>query len=189
MKLIIGLGNPGKEYAMTHHNIGFLFLDSLQETLGFETFREVKKMSAEISEGSINGEKILLVKPMTFMNHSGTTVQTLLQFYKLAPTDIIVIHDDLDIDRGMYKTTPSSRSAGHNGVADIIEKIGTQDFFRVRIGIGKPFCLACQTNDKSHIKNDLCVSAHTYVLQPLSEEEYTIISNTFSEIKNLLFHQ
>ena len=187
MKCIIGLGNPGKEYETTRHNAGFLCMDFLKESLGFDSFTSDKKMSAEISTGMLGGEKVLLVKPTTFMNNSGTTVQALMQFYKLAPADIVVIHDDLDIDRGVYKTTLSSRPAGHNGVADIIEKIGTQDFFRVRLGIGRPLCLACKANE-SHIENDLCVYPHTYVLQPFNQEEYALLQTLFPEVQKEIKH-
>ncbi|MEI8097083.1 MAG: aminoacyl-tRNA hydrolase, partial [Candidatus Moraniibacteriota bacterium] len=185
--LILGLGNPGKEYEATRHNAGFLFLDFLQETLGFEPFVLDKKMSAEISSGMDHGEKILLVKPTTFMNNSGTTAQALIQFYKLSPANISVIHDDLDIEKGAYKTTFSSRHAGHNGVADIIEKLGTQEFFRVRLGIGRPLCIACSTNEP-HIDGDICISTHDYVLQKFGEEELLKLQKLFPEIKEAVLN-
>lgn len=172
MKLIIGLGNPGKEYEITRHNAGFLCLDFLQKALGFKPFTLDKKMFAEISTGTQNGEKILLVKPTTFMNNSGTAVQALVQFYKLSLADIIVIHDDLDIEKEAYKTTLSSRPAGHNGVADIIEKLGTQDFFRIRLGIGHP-----------NSEEGSCISTHDYVLQKFGKEELTKLQNLFSKVK------
>lgn len=172
MKLIIGLGNPGKEYAETRHNAGFLCLDFLQQDFGFEPFTPDKKMSAEISTGTLHGDKILLVKPATFMNNSGTTVQALLQFYKLTPADIVVIHDDLDIALGTYKTTLSSRAAGHNGVSDIIEKLGTQDFFRIRLGIDRPIA-----------PEGACISVHDYVLHDFSPEERTKLQELFPKVK------
>jgi len=171
MKIIIGLGNPGKEYKNTRHNAGFLCVDFLQQAFGFEPFTSDKKMSAEISSGTRNGEKVLLVKPMTFMNNSGTAVQALLQFYKLTPADIIIIHDDIDIASGTYKTTLSSRPAGHNGVADIMEKIGTQDFFRIRLGIGRPTEIL-----------GICIPPHDYVLQKFGEEELTKLQTLFPKI-------
>lgn len=172
MKLIIGLGNPEKEYRTTRHNAGFLCLDFLQKAYGFEPFTLDKKMSAEISTGTQNEEKMLLVKPTTFMNNSGTAVQALVQFYKLSPADIIVIHDDLDIESGTYKTTLSSRSAGHNGVTDIIEKLGTQDFFRIRLGISRPIA-----------PEGACISVHDYVLQKFGEEELTRLQKLFPQVK------
>jgi len=171
MKIIIGLGNPGKGYKNTRHNAGFLCVDFLQQAFGFEPFTSDKKMSAEISSGTRNGEKVLLVKPMTFMNNSGTAVQALLQFYKLTPADIIIIHDDIDIASGTYKTTLSSRPAGHNGVADIMEKIGTQDFFRIRLGIGRPTEIL-----------GVCIPPRDYVLQKFGEEELTKLQTLFPKI-------
>lgn len=171
MKLIIGLGNPGKEYEKTRHNAGFLFLDFLKQTFRCETFHLNTKMSAEISSGVINGEKILLIKPAGYMNASGTTVQALMHFYKFSVADIVIIHDDLDIAPGLYKTTVSSRAAGHNGVQDIIDKLGTQSFFRVRIGIGRP-------PEGAQAR----IAPHDFVLQNFSEEEIHNLSNLFPKI-------
>lgn len=171
MKLIIGLGNPGKEYVKTRHNVGFLFVDFLQQAFHCEAFHPNTKMSAEISSGVINGEKILLIKPTTFMNASGTAVQALMHFYKFSASDIAIVHDDLDIAPGIYKTTLSSRAAGHNGVQDIIDKIGTQNFFRIRIGIGRPAEVA-----------GVCMPSHDFVLQNFSEEETKNLSELFPKI-------
>lgn len=136
MKVIVGLGNYGKEYERTRHNIGFMALDRIAADFGFESFRLEKGFEAEISSGMIASEKTLLVKPQTYMNASGRAVQKVLGFYKLATSDLIVIHDDLDIRLGDIRTTKSSRAAGHKGVQSIIDIIGTQDFCRVRVGIG-----------------------------------------------------
>jgi PTH1 family peptidyl-tRNA hydrolase len=172
MKLIIGLGNPGKNHAFTRHNAGFLFLDFLQKEWEFDSFQENKKMSAEISEGQRGKEKVLLVKPSTFMNASGTTVSQLVHFYKLTPSDIVVLHDDLDITPGTYKKTLSSRAAGHNGVSDIIDKLDTQDFLRFRIGIGRPVEV-----------NGVCMPSHDFVLQNFSAEEQERLFALFPEIQ------
>lgn len=138
MRLIIGLGNPGKEYEETRHNAGFLFLDTLKGSWGFPAFVLEKKFMGLVSAGVKDGEKILLVKPETFMNRSSETVTALIGFFKLTPADITVIHDDLDLPFGTWKIATDSGSAGHNGVADIIEKLGTKEFRRIRIGIGRP---------------------------------------------------
>lgn len=175
MKLIIGLGNPGKNHATTRHNAGFLCLDFLQKEWGTDAFHENKKMSAEISEGQVGKHKVLLVKPTTFMNASGTTVSQLVHFYKLTPEDIVVLHDDLDIAPGTYKATSSSRAAGHNGVSDIIEKLGTQDFYRIRLGIGRPAEV-----------NGACMPSHDFVLQNFSAEEFATLSSLFPEVKDEL---
>ncbi len=172
MKLIIGLGNPGKEYINTRHNAGFLCLDFLQTALDCEPFITDKKMSALVASGLIDHQKILLVKPETFMNHSGTSVLALLQFYKLTPADIVVIHDDLDIAPGTYKTTVSSRSAGHNGVEDIINVLGTQDFLRIRLGIGRPTEVM-----------GACMPSHDFVLENFSPEELADLALLFPKIK------
>ena len=136
MKVIVGLGNYGKEYERTRHNAGFLALDRIGTDFGFEPFRLEKEFEAEISSGRIGSEKTLLVKPQTYMNASGRAVQKVLGFYKLAPSDLLVIHDDLDIRLGECRITGSSRAAGHKGVQSIIDSLGTQDFCRVRLGIG-----------------------------------------------------
>lgn len=172
MKLIIGLGNPGKEYEKTRHNAGFLALDSLQEAFGFEAFREDKDFRSETVSGTIDGEKVTLVKPLTFMNHSGEAVQRIVAYYKLSPTDIAVLHDDLDIVPGTLRTTVSSRAAGHNGVQDIIDRLGTQDFFRVRIGIGRPTEVL-----------GACMPSHDFVLQKFSPEESKDLEALFPKIK------
>lgn len=141
MKLIIGLGNPGKKYQNTRHNVGFMALDFIVKNWliknDFTEWKEVKRFQAEISEGAVNGEKIILAKPQTFMNDSGLSVQSLLSYYKLSPNDLMVIHDDLDIEFGKYKIQTDRSSAGHNGVQSIIDHLGTQNFTRIRIGIGR----------------------------------------------------
>ncbi|MFZ2299531.1 MAG: aminoacyl-tRNA hydrolase [Candidatus Moraniibacteriota bacterium] len=173
MKLIIGLGNPGKEYEKTRHNAGFLCVDFLRKEFSFSPFVLDKKISAEISSGMIGTEKVLLVKPDTFMNDSGTAVRSLLGFYKLSPADIIVIHDDLDIVPGTYRTTVSSRAAGHNGVQDIIDTVGTQDFFRIRLGIGRP--------DEAMGAR---MSSHDFVLQDFSPSELKALAALFPKVQD-----
>jgi len=141
MKLIIGLGNPDKEYNNTRHNVGFMAIDFVwsmwQKEYDFSAWSANKKLSAEISEGKIGKEKIILAKPLTYMNNSGIAVGALAKYYKIKPENIIVIHDDLDIRQGEYKVQRNRSSAGHNGIKSIIEHLGTQDFHRIRIGIGR----------------------------------------------------
>ena len=172
MKIIIGLGNPGQQYDNTRHNIGFAIVDKLQAHFAFPAFGFHKKFQAEISEGSNAEEKIILVKPQTFMNLSGIAVRAILDFYKLSPADIIVIQDDLDIAIGTFKIATDSRSAGHNGVQNIIDHIGTQQFTRLRLGVG-----AVTTNTPS------CrLGAHDFVLGRFSAEEKEKINQLFDEI-------
>lgn len=135
MKIIIGLGNPGAQYDGTRHNIGFAFLDKLQARWNFPEFTLSKKFSAQVSQGKFSNQSIILVKPQTFMNLSGEAIISVLNFYHLSPEDVIVIHDELALILGKYKIACDSSSAGHNGVQNIIERLGTKQFFRIRIGI------------------------------------------------------
>lgn len=138
MKLVVGLGNPGKTYAKTRHNVGFMILDALREELNewnISNWELSKKFNAEICGATVHGEKIILAKPMTFVNGSGIAVQLIAHFYQMTHRDIIVVHDDKDIALGEIKVQTDRSSAGHNGVQSIITRIGTQDFIRVRVGI------------------------------------------------------
>lgn len=194
MKMIIGLGNPGEKYEATRHNAGFLCVDFLQKEFSFEPFAPDKKMSAEIAGGMIGEQKTLLIKPTTFMNDSGTAVRLLLDFYKLSPSDIIVIHDDLDIAPGTYRKTASSRAAGHNGVQDIIDRLGTQDFSRIRLGIGRPTEVmdACPPESNPALSGMRAgMSAHDYVLQNFSPEELEALTALFPKVRDdiLLLHK
>jgi len=138
MKAIIGLGNPGKKYQSTRHNIGFQVVDQIQsDWSGFSGWQKNSKFQAEISEGNIDGNKILLVKPFTFMNDSGLSAQAISHFYKMAPMDFIVVHDEVDLEFGKYKVQHDVSSAGHNGVKSIIKHLSTQMFYRIRVGVGK----------------------------------------------------
>ncbi len=168
MRLIIGLGNPGKEYADTRHNAGFLFLDFLREAWAFSGFEPSAKWKGSVSSGIRDGEKILLVKPETFMNRSGECVRSIMDFFKLSVSDITVVHDDLDIAPGTFRIVSGSGAAGHNGVSDIIEKLGTKEFARIRIGIGRP------------PEN---VPAERFVLSPFSEEDRSTLRETFMEME------
>jgi len=134
MKLIIGLGNPGKEYAKTRHNVGFMVIDALAKNLGVD-FKLNKKFQAEIAVIKNGKEEIVLAKPQTFMNLSGISTRAILDFYKIKPKDIIVIHDDKDILFGEVKYQSDRSAAGHNGIKSLIEHLGTQDFARIRIGV------------------------------------------------------
>ena len=136
MKLIVGLGNPTEKYTHTRHNIGFIILNKLVTDLNI-LFSEQSKFKGLITEKNINGEKYIFLKPQTYMNLSGDSVRLISDFYKIEPKDILVIHDDLDFEGGELKKQFSKNSAGHNGVQDIIDKLGTKDFYRIRVGVGK----------------------------------------------------
>ena len=135
MKLIAGLGNPGGQYAETRHNVGFLLLDSLAEDLKLD-FRP--KFQGLVAETQISGEKIYLLKPQTFMNLSGRSVRELAQFYKLHPEDILVVYDDMDLPLGRLRMRTSGSAGGHNGIKSMLAELGTEDFWRLKIGIGRP---------------------------------------------------
>lgn len=133
MKIIVGLGNPGKEHEKSRHNTGFILLDKFAEEKALK-WKKSSKFESEIAE--FEGD--ILVKPQTFMNNSGDAVVKLMNFYKINPEDLIVIHDDVDLDLGSIKKQKGKNAAGHHGVEDIMEKLGTKDFWRIRVGIGKP---------------------------------------------------
>ncbi len=135
MKLIVGLGNPGTEYAFSRHNVGFMAVDDLAHRHSFSDFRE--KFKGLIATGEIAGEKVYLLKPQTYMNLSGESVLAVCSFYKIKPADIIVFHDDMDLDVARVKVKTGGGSGGHNGIKSIDAHIGS-DYARVRIGVSKP---------------------------------------------------
>lgn len=135
MHLIVGLGNPGAEYAGHRHNIGFMAVDEIARQHNFPPFRS--KFSAQLAEGMIDGEKVLLLKPQTFMNRSGDAVSQAVKFYKLTPADISVLHDELDLAPGKVRIKSGGGNGGHNGLRSIESHLG-KDFVRVRLGIGHP---------------------------------------------------
>ncbi len=135
MHLIIGLGNPDKEYANTRHNAGFLILEKLVPHYKLPEFSFNKKTNSFVSKGEMNRKRTVLAMPQTYMNHSGIAVRALLDFYKITVKDIIVIHDDKDIPLGETRIQTNRGPAGHNGIKSIIEHLGTQDFTRIRVGV------------------------------------------------------
>ena len=139
MKLIVGLGNPGKEYEKTRHNIGFMAIEVLSSQFSVHSkWKYDKKLESEINRAYIASccEDVILAKPQTFMNNSGQAVKLLTTHYRLSSKDLLVLHDDLDLELGTLKLSYGSGSAGQNGVQSIIDTLGTKDFWRLRIGIG-----------------------------------------------------
>jgi len=134
--MIVGLGNPGPEYRHTRHNFGFLALDELAQSLSIQVKR--LKFKAMIGEGKYSGSKVVLVKPMTFMNESGRAVAPLMRYFKVPLSNLLVIHDDLDLPFGMLRVRPSGGTSGQRGMASIITQLGTQEFARMRLGISRP---------------------------------------------------
>ncbi len=139
MKIIIGLGNPTDRYHYTRHNLGQLALEEFhsKQAHNFSNFSANKKVDALIASGNINSEQIILAKPLTFMNESGLTAKKIISFYKAKPTDLWVIHDELDLPLGKIKISSNVSAAGHKGVASIINSLQTKNFVRFRLGIGK----------------------------------------------------
>lgn len=135
MRLIIGLGNPGKEYKETRHNVGFMILDQLQKDLKLEGFSYNKKFDADISKN----KKVVLLKPQTFMNNSGFSVTNFINFYKIEAKDVVVVHDDVDFDLGKIKIGYNEGPAGHNGIKSIIKELGSKEFWRFRIGVNSKY--------------------------------------------------
>lgn len=135
MKAVIGLGNPGIKYAETRHNVGFMLLDRIAETENIKFSNGFKGKVAEIRQ---NGKKIILLKPYTFMNLSGQAAAEIVSYYKLPTTDLLVIHDDMDIALGRLRFRKRGSAGGHNGIKSIIQELGTQEFWRLKIGIGRP---------------------------------------------------
>ncbi len=134
--LIVGLGNPGDQYRHTRHNFGFMVIDRLAEKLAV-SLKKVK-FKALLAETKLDGQALILAKPMTFMNDSGRAVRPLLRFFKVPPDHLLIVHDDLDLPLGSLRLRPTGSSGGQRGVASIIATLGTQDFPRLRLGISRP---------------------------------------------------
>lgn len=163
MKVVLGLGNPGKKYAPTRHNVGFLVVDRVAS----ENQIAVKKIKHDslVGEWRTDGGKILLVKPQIYMNRSGVAVKQLLRYFPITAKDLVVIHDDLDLPFGRIRVRPGGGAGGHRGVISILEALGEEGFFRVRVGIGRP---------------PPGIDPTDYVLQPFSREERSRLEGVIS---------
>jgi PTH1 family peptidyl-tRNA hydrolase len=159
IRLIVGLGNPGREYETTRHNVGFWWLDELAGRENFN-FRTEAKFHGLAARGQLHGHEVALLKPQTFMNLSGRAVGALAQFYKILPSEILVVHDELDLQPGIARLKMGGGHGGHNGLKDIIAQLGTKDFWRLRLGIGHP-------GDRAEVVN--------YVLNDPRREERELI--------------
>ncbi len=135
--LVVGLGNPGPNYAKTRHNLGFMVADILADRV-HGSFKVHKRSGAEVVTGHLGGRSVILAKPRVYMNESGRQVGPLAKFYSIAPTDMVIVHDELDIDFGRIRLKSGGGVAGHNGLRSVASALGTNDFQRVRIGIGRP---------------------------------------------------
>lgn len=165
MKCIVGLGNPGRKYEKTRHNVGFMAIDRIAASLG--TSLNEKKFKCDYSTVLWRGEKVLLVEPQTFMNLSGEGVRPLIDYFKIKPEDVIVVFDDLDLPTGKIRLREKGGHGGHNGIRSLIQHLGTKEFKRVRIGIGRP------------IEQMAVVD---YVLQKFSKDEMIDIDQAIDQV-------
>lgn len=168
VKMIVGLGNPGSKYNDTKHNIGFMAVDRIVKNLDVN-FTEDKNFKAEIGSDFINGEKIYFIKPTTFMNNSGIAVKALLTYYNISIKDMIIIYDDLDMEVGKIRFRQKGSAGGHNGIKSIIAHLGTQEFDRIKVGIGRP-------NGRMTVIN--------HVLGKFDKNDEIMISNTLNKVDN-----
>lgn len=136
MKLIVGLGNPGRKYKKTRHNIGFMVVDELLSRHGFKLNK--KKFNGEYAMENLAGEKVIFLEPQTYMNLSGNAVRPLMEYFSIEPEDLLVIYDDLDLPTGKIRLRAKGGHGGHNGMRSIIEHLGTKEFNRIRFGVGRP---------------------------------------------------
>jgi PTH1 family peptidyl-tRNA hydrolase len=166
MLLIVGLGNPGRKYVLTRHNIGFIAVDHLAEK-GGEAFKE-SKWDADLVKISLWSKPFLLAKPSSYMNLSGGPVSSISTYYRIPPERIVVIHDDLDLEVGRVKIVCGRGAGGHNGIKSLIEHLGTRDFIRFRVGIGRP-------PEK--------MPPASFVLSKFTDQELTAISGVFNYIE------
>ncbi|MBU1165265.1 aminoacyl-tRNA hydrolase [Patescibacteria group bacterium] len=174
MNLIIGLGNPDNKYQDTRHNVGFLVVDKLLEEKAddFDEMKLKKKFKAEVTKGKILQEEIVIAKPQTYMNKSGDAVKSLVKFYKVDLHNLIVVHDDVDLPVGKIRISQSASSAGQKGVQDIIDKLKSNEFIRLRIGIG--------SNNQGRNPTE------KYVLQKFTSEQKKILDEKMGLIMEAL---
>jgi PTH1 family peptidyl-tRNA hydrolase len=177
VKLIVGLGNPGRIYAHNRHNIGFMCVSHLARMQGIRF--DKKQGYARTGTGEIAGDKVLLARPQTYMNASGESVSRLVKRLKISPSDITVIHDDLDLPLGKIRIRLSGGTAGHKGLNSIITHLHSRDFYRVRVGIGRPYLPEGSTSDKE-------ADVIAYVLSDFTPEEKDIITGVIPEVSQAI---
>ncbi|WP_419882619.1 aminoacyl-tRNA hydrolase [Peribacillus sp. B-H-3] len=167
MKIIAGLGNPGKQYEKTRHNIGFEAIDELSRNWSIPL--DQAKHKGIYGSGSVNGEKVILLKPLTYMNLSGESIGAVMDFFKLEVNDLVVLYDDLDLPAGKIRLRQKGSAGGHNGIKSTIAHMGTQEFNRIRIGIGRP---------------EGRIPVTDYVLGRFTKEEWPVMSEAVDKSVN-----
>ncbi|MDD3241236.1 MAG: aminoacyl-tRNA hydrolase [Bacilli bacterium] len=168
MKMIVGLGNPGKDYENTRHNVGFMFIDFLASRYNLNITK--KKFDGLFEIFEVSGEKILFLKPQSYINLSGEVIKKFLDFYKIDTSDLLIISDDLDMDFSKIKIKKSGSSGGHNGLKNVEMNLGTRDYKRIKIGIS----------------NDKMIDTKNYVLGKLSLEEKKLLDKTFLNLEKVI---
>jgi PTH1 family peptidyl-tRNA hydrolase len=174
IRLIVGLGNPGPEYEQTRHNAGFWLVDNLANGIGRCKLAREARLNAFVAKTNIAGNEIWLLEPQTYMNRSGQSVGALARFYKIAPDDILVVHDELDLAPGAARIKKGGSSGGHNGLKDITAALGTQEYWRLRLGIGHPRTLNLQQ------------AVVDYVLHRPRKEEQALIDEAIAKTLDVI---
>ena len=174
IRLIVGLGNPGPEYEQTRHNAGFWLVDNLANALPGCHLQRESRFQAMVAKTSIGGKDVWLLEPLTYMNRSGQSVGALARFFKVAPEEILVVHDELDLPPGSAKLKRGGSSGGHNGLKDITSALGTQDYWRLRLGIGHPRTLGLQQ------------AVADFVLHRPRREEQTLIEEAIDKALRII---
>ncbi|WEE36440.1 aminoacyl-tRNA hydrolase [Lactiplantibacillus paraplantarum] len=185
MKMIVGLGNIGRQYVQTRHNVGFMIVDELANNLN--TTFQTSKFEAQVATAFQGGEKVLLVKPSTYMNDSGRAVGPLMSYYNVDPTDLLVIHDDLDLPLGKVRLKQKGSAGGHNGIKSIINHVGDQHFKRVKVGIDHPqkmsvvdYVLGKFTPAEVTEFNDAKITALAAIEAWLANDDFAAVMNQYN---------
>jgi PTH1 family peptidyl-tRNA hydrolase len=178
MKLIIGLGNPGRPYAHNRHNVGFTCVNHFARTHGIRL--DKGQGTARVGTGEIAGGKVVLARPQTFMNRSGESVSRLVKRFNISPSDLLVIHDDLDLPLGKVRIRQDGSSGGHKGIESIISSLGSQDFLRLRVGIGRPN----PAQDSTEVSEADIVA---YVLSDFTPEQKQIIAGVIPRVSEAIY--
>lgn len=185
MKMIVGLGNIGSKYDQTRHNVGFMIVDEIAKRLNAEF--QTSKFEAQVATVFNNGEKVMLVKPSTYMNDSGRAVGPLMSYYDVAPADLLVIHDDLDLPLGKVRLKQKGSAGGHNGIKSILAHVGDQHFKRVKVGIDHPekmsvvnYVLGKFTPAQLPLFNDAKITAVAAVDAWLTTDDFAAVMNQYN---------
>jgi len=178
MELIVGLGNPGRGYANNRHNIGFMCLNRFARKHGIRF--DKRQCQARIGSGEVAGNKVVVAKPQTFMNRSGEAVSRLVKKYEVSLDNLIVIHDDLDLPLGKIRVRPRGSAAGHKGIDSIITHLGSEDFVRIRVGIGRPPLAEGSTETSEDDVID-------FVLSDFTLEEKRVITEAISQVSEAIY--